>query len=61
MAKTPILTPEQAAMIKARLIKGEFQHRIAADFDVNQGRISEIANGKRFAYVAAADMGVNHG
>lgn len=25
-----------------RLSRGEFQNRIAADYDVNQGRISEI-------------------
>jgi transcriptional regulator with XRE-family HTH domain len=27
---------------------GEAQHKIAAAFDVNQGRISEILSGKRF-------------
>ena len=29
-------------------LQGEVQHRIAAKFDVNQGRISEILSGKRF-------------
>ena len=33
--------------IKKRLKKGEFQHHIAADYGINQGRISEINTGKR--------------
>jgi hypothetical protein len=33
--------------VKLRLAKGEFQHDIAADLGWNQGRISEIKNGKR--------------
>ena len=49
MAHISELTPEQVSSIKARLVRGEYQHRIAADYDLNQGRISEIATGKRFA------------
>jgi hypothetical protein len=41
--------------IKKRIRKGEFLNRIAADYDVNPGRISEIKSGKRFAHIAAAD------
>ena len=52
MAIKPKLTPAQVVIIKARLANGEYQHRIAADFGLNQGRISEIATGKRFANVA---------
>ena len=48
------LTPADAAIIKRRLQQGEFQHRIAADFDVNPGRIAEIKTGKRFANVGVA-------
>ena len=48
------LTREQAAIIKRRLYEGEFQNRIAADYDVNPGRISEINTGKAFADVEPA-------
>ena len=40
---------ENAIAILLRLKKGEFQNRIAADFDVNPARVSEIKNGHRFA------------
>lgn len=46
------LTPIDAAVIKRKLLNGELQSRIAADFDVNQGRISEINKGKKFKDVA---------
>ena len=48
MASIRKLTPQDIAEIKARLRRGDYQHRIAADFDLNQGRISEIATGKLF-------------
>ena len=48
------LTEADAAMIKKRLREGEFQNRIAADYDVNSGRISEINTGKRFGHVPPA-------
>ena len=38
--------------IRERLANGEFQHDIAADLGINQGRISEVKTGKR----GAADM-----
>lgn len=60
MKKKTLLTPEQAAAIKARLMRGDYQHRIAADYDVNQGRISEIATGKRFSWVSPASMEGHH-
>lgn len=40
--------------IKKRIREGEFLNRIAADYDVNPGRISEIKSGKRFADIPAA-------
>lgn len=58
MASVENLTLRDVAAIKARLNRGEYQHRIAADYDLNQGRISEIATGKRFAG-AASDTGVS--
>lgn len=41
------LTPQMIAVIRQRLAAGEYQHDIAADLHVNQGRISEINTGKR--------------
>lgn len=40
--------------IKKRIRQGEFLNRIAADFDVNPGRISEIKTGQRFAEIPPA-------
>jgi hypothetical protein len=50
------LTPKQVAQIKARLLAGEFQHVLAAEYQLNQGRICEIANGKRFPNIKPAMM-----
>ena len=41
------LTFDDAVNIQIRLMNGEFQNRIAADYDVNPGRISEINTGQR--------------
>lgn len=41
------LTREDIAAIKARLLRGDYQHDIAADYGLNQGRVSEINTGKR--------------
>ncbi len=60
MASITKLTPRDVAAIKARLRRGEYQHRIAADYDLNQGRISEIASGKRFSD-AATELGSSSG
>jgi len=54
MASISGLTPHDVSIIKARLLRGEFEHRIAADYGLNQGRICEIAKGKRFAHVLPA-------
>ncbi|KJS34163.1 MAG: hypothetical protein VR70_18465 [Rhodospirillaceae bacterium BRH_c57] len=50
------LTPKEVASIKARIFNGEKQHRIAADYDLNQGRISEIKTGKRFADIRPTEV-----
>lgn len=47
MATAKNLTTQDIADIKARLRQGEYQHHIAADYGINQGRISEIKTGKR--------------
>jgi hypothetical protein len=49
---SPKLNQADAAIIKKRINQGEFLNRIAADFDVNPGRISEIKSGKAFAEVS---------
>ncbi len=41
-------------IIKKRILSGEFLNRIAADYDVNPGRIAEIKTGKRWAHIPAA-------
>lgn len=56
MATVKTLTPQEVSVIKARIARGDYQHRIAADFDLNQGRISEIATGKRFPHIPPASM-----
>jgi hypothetical protein len=48
------LNRADAAVVKLLLSQGLFVHRIAAMFDVNPGRISEIKTGRRFADVDAA-------
>ncbi len=42
------LTAKDAAVVKARIKRGDRQSDIAADFRVNGGRISEINTGKKF-------------
>lgn len=52
MASTKKLTPKDVLDIKRRLKHGEYQHHIAAAYGLNQGRISEIKNGHRFAEIS---------
>ena len=51
---SPPLTEELAAAIKKLLPTGMHQHQIAALFGLNQGRISEVKNGKRYPDVSPA-------
>jgi len=51
------LSERDVADIKWRLKHGELQHRIAAAYDINSGRISEINTGKRFAHVQPSNGG----
>lgn len=41
------LSPEVRAEILRRLALGDYQHDIAADLGLDQGRISEVNTGKR--------------
>jgi hypothetical protein len=43
---SPKLSYADAVEIHKRLRRGEYLNRIAADYDVNPGRISEIKTGK---------------
>lgn len=42
------LNLQDAVEVWKRKLAGHLQHHIAANFGVNQGRISEILTGKRF-------------
>lgn len=48
---SPRITLEMAAQIKALCDQGHLQHDVAAHFGINQGRVSEVVNGKRFPKV----------
>ena len=50
------LTFDDAVKIHQRIWKGELQSRIAADYDVNGGRISEVNTGKLHAGSALAAL-----
>lgn len=54
--RSPEVTPEMAAAIKAMLKAGICQHDIAAYFKINQGRVSEINTGMKFPEVAPAQL-----
>ncbi|MGQ7792779.1 hypothetical protein ACUN0C_10255 [Faunimonas sp. B44] len=41
------LTFDDAVSIWVRYWNGEFQHRIAASFDVNPGRVNDVIKGRR--------------
>jgi len=41
------LNDETIWEIRRRLALGQFQHDIAADLGINQGRVSEVNTGKR--------------
>lgn len=48
------IDPADVPEIKRRIQRREFLNRIAADYDVNPGRISEIKTGRRYAEIPAA-------
>lgn len=48
------IKPTDVPIIKKRIRQGDFLNRIAADYDVNPGRIAEIKKGYRFASIPPA-------
>lgn len=59
---SPPVTPEMAAKIRALLDTGEItQHRIAAHFGINQGRVSELKTGKSFKGIKPDDSQMDLG
>lgn len=49
------LTAAMAAQIKKLAIVTDLaQHQIAAQLGINQGRVSEVLNGKKFSHVPPA-------
>ena len=48
------IKPTDVPFIKKRIREGDFLNRIAADYDVNPGRISEIKSGAKYAGIPAA-------
>lgn len=45
------LTDDIIRVIWERLRKGHYQHDIAADLGLNQGRVSEVNTGKRGGHI----------
>lgn len=45
------LTDDIICAIWERLRQGDYQHDIAADLGLNQGRVSEVNTGKRGAHI----------
>ena len=54
--KSPPVTPEMAAKIKALLAYGLSQQDIATMCGVNQGRVSEVNTGMKFPGIAPAQL-----
>lgn len=42
------LTPDDAVQVWLRHWRGEYQHRIAADYDVNPGRVNDVLKGRLY-------------
>lgn len=55
------LTEADAIEIWRRRLRGEAQHILAADFNVNPGRIAEILSGRRFPGARAIAVAGNSG
>ena len=54
---SPSVTKEMAAKIKfLHKTPGLYQHQIAAELGVNQGRVSEVLTGKRWPEVDPSDQ-----
>ncbi|HTV90955.1 MAG TPA: hypothetical protein VME41_18230 [Stellaceae bacterium] len=53
------LTEADAIQIWRRRLNGEAQHVLAADFNVNPGRIAEVLSGRRFPNARAFALAQN--
>ena len=51
---SPPLTAEMASYIKTMRAAGLYVHQIAQALHINQGRVSEVITGKRFATAPSA-------
>ncbi|MEM6760374.1 MAG: hypothetical protein AAF601_12930 [Pseudomonadota bacterium] len=50
------LSLPEIAVIKARILRGDKYHEIAADYRVNQGRLSDLKYGRIYGEVRPADL-----
>jgi hypothetical protein len=50
------LSKAEIAVIKARIIRGDKYSEIAADYRINQGRISDLKFGRIYGNVPPADL-----
>lgn len=50
------LSMAEIAVIKARILRGDKYHDIAADYRINQGRIADLKFGRIFARVRPANL-----
>jgi len=46
----------EIAVIKARILRGDLYHDIAADYRINIGRLSDLKHGRIHRKVAPADL-----
>lgn len=51
------LTLIEISVIKARILRGDRYQDIAADYRINQGRLSDLKYGRLHAEVPPADLG----
>ena len=50
------LSKVEIAVIKARILRGDKYSEIAADYRINQGRLSDLKIGRIFREVEPADL-----
>jgi len=50
------LTDDTIRAIWQRIRRGDYQHDIAADHGINQGRVSEIKTGKRGGHITGLSL-----
>src|SRR5262245_52706318 len=48
------LNAQDAAIVKGMLLRGDRDHDIAAWFGLNQGRVADVKDGRKFTSVAVA-------